>query len=148
MIEEIAIVASVSGSRVLIESRGGARSCGGCQQQEGCASSVLNRMIPRRRIAVDTDIAVKPGDKVVVGVDERALIKGSLIIYLAPLLALFAGAMAGDVAISRLGFDGGYADAGSAIAAILAFLSSFSLVKRSHGILLGGRLSPVLLRKL
>lgn len=141
------IVASVSGNKAWVEPYV-ASSCGSCAQKKGCSTSVLNRFIGKRRIPVDTEIALKPGDRVVVGLDEAALLKGSLVIYFVPLLALFASGFAGDYVFSQLGLDDA-SDAGGAIFAISGFLLSFTIIKRIQNVLFVDRhLRPVVLRKL
>jgi sigma-E factor negative regulatory protein RseC len=94
MIEEEATVAEVADGRVWIEkSRGSA--CAGCA--EACPSSLAGGLFggKRVRLQVDSDLALRPGDKVLVGVAEDALAAASLLIYLLPLFGLFAGALLG-----------------------------------------------------
>ena len=147
MIEEEAIVVCVSENKVWVEPLTRS-SCGGCVRNQGCSSSFLSRSVGKRRISVDTEILVTPGDSVVVGLDEGALLKGSLVIYLIPLIALFVSGFAGDYAFSRMGL-GSFSDAGGAVFAISGFLLSFTIIKRIQRVLfVDPRLRPVVLRKL
>lgn len=146
MIEKVAIVSSVSGCRAWIEPSA-ETSCGGCPQKGGCSTSLLDKFLGTKRIAVDTDIILSPGDKIVVGIDESALIRGSLTVYLFPLLALFLGGVTGEFAFSRLELAG--AEGASALSAVFGFLLSFLMINRiRRGLLRRHLIEPVVLRKL
>lgn len=94
MIEEDAYVSEVAPGQVWVE-KSRQSTCSGCQ--EACPSSLAGRAISEKsvRLAIQTDLPLSPGDKVVIGVSENALAKGSLFIYLLPLLVFFAGASLG-----------------------------------------------------
>ncbi len=70
--------------------------CSACGLRGGCGSAQLTGMIKPRRISVEVDCieGVEPGDRVEVGIEESALLRGSATVYLLPLGALFAGASA------------------------------------------------------
>ena len=138
MIEEEAYVAEVADGRVWIEKSPGS-ACAGCA--ESCPSSLAGGLFggKRVRLPVDCGLALRPGDKVVVGVAEDALLGASLLVYLLPLLGLFAGALLGKFL------------AGSDLASALGGLSglglSFAGLKSSR--LPSGRgCAPVILRKI
>lgn len=117
MIEEIAVVAKIENNQVWVETRG-AKGCGGCLQKSACSTSVLDKMIRKRAVAVDCDIDLKAGDEVVVGIEEGVLIRASLLLYLLPLLAMGTG---GALAQSFVSADYGKADlvvAGVALASL------------------------------
>jgi len=90
VIEEIAVVAKIENNQVWVETRA-TKGCGGCQQKSGCSTSVLDKLIRKRAVAVDCDIDLKAGDEVVVGIEEGVLIRASLLLYFLPLLAMGAG---------------------------------------------------------
>jgi sigma-E factor negative regulatory protein RseC len=123
-------------------------SCGACADREGCGTSVLASVLGQRQapVRVINSIGAAAGDRVVIGVSEYGLLRGSLAVYAVPLAALFIGALAGHY----LG-DGGmhrYADlldlsgAAAGFTAGLAWLKRFSRVTGRDG-----RYQPVILRR-
>ncbi len=71
-------------------------SCGACGGQ-GCASSLYARMLHPREpeYPVDNPIAARPGEAVVVGLQDGALLRAAVSGYLLPLALLIAGALIG-----------------------------------------------------
>lgn len=96
MIEEHAIVVGVEQELALLEVVR-RTPCGLCGQTRGCGVSLWGRLFGHRNaiFRAANHIGAKIGDSVVVGVDEQALLSGSLAAYGAPLLALLAGAVLG-----------------------------------------------------
>ncbi len=96
MIEEQALVVAVDGQEVTIAaSRHSA--CGQCAAKSNCgqsaiaewaASKMLNMIVKNSK-----NLAVKEGDSVIVGIDERSFINASLLLYLAPLIVMFAAGL-------------------------------------------------------
>ncbi len=104
MIEEIALVSQVDGSRVWIEvDRRSA--CAACASADGCGQKRINDWFPSKRVTVEVDnpnnLIVSPGQTVTVGLEEGALVKASLILYLLPLLGLILS----PILISIFGFS-------------------------------------------
>lgn len=87
MIEELAVVAKIENNQVWVQA-GANKGCGGCQQKSSCSTSVLDKLTRKREVAVDSEIELKAGDEVVIGIEEGVLIKASLLLYLIPLLAM------------------------------------------------------------
>ena len=121
MIEENGIVAAVHGDLAEVESQRRS-TCGGCSVNGACGTSLLERFFGRRQLilTVRNPVGARPGDAVVVGVPEAALLQASLVAYLLPLAAMIAGAIAGTElaaafapgwtsAASVLGGAGGFA---------------------------------------
>lgn len=98
MIEESATVLSVAGDRAWVETQR-RRSCDGCAARHGCGSAALSKVlgIRRTRLQVISQIEVQPGDRVVLGLQEQALIRGSIAVYLIPILSMIALAMGAEV---------------------------------------------------
>lgn len=46
------------------------------------------------------------GDEVIIGIDESVLLKGSLYVYIVPLLLMLAGGLFGEVLAPQWGSDG------------------------------------------
>lgn len=142
MLEEQATIVRVDGETAWVEgvASGG---CGGCTQ--ACASRSLHRYFDRRRapLAARCTLPVRPGDRVVIGVDERAMLCGSLLVYVLPLCGLLAGAALAEwwgsewmVASDWLGLPGG----------AFGFVVTLIFVKKRLG-LGSSALQPVVLRK-
>lgn len=73
--------------------------CSACSARHGCGQRAMDRLNVRStsqavKALVEQPVAV--GDAVVVGVREEALLHGVLLVYLFPLLALFAAALLAD----------------------------------------------------
>jgi len=70
-------------------------SCGQCAENKGCGTSALAEVIGKKatKIRVQNTLAVKAGDHVVIGLEESALVRSSLTLYMLPLLCLFVTAI-------------------------------------------------------
>ena len=148
MIEETGLVVSVRGATAEVEAqRRGA--CGGCSVNGACGTSLLERYLGRKRslLMVQNAVGAVPGDRVVVGMPEGALLTASFAAYLVPLLAMIGGAIAGvqlagvlapsyEQPMSILTGLGG-------LVAALAWLRRFSLVRSSDE-----RYRPRILRRI
>ena len=138
MIEEEAYVAAVSDGQVWVE-KNRKTACSGCS--EACPSAVSSGFFTETqiRLCVLSDLPLSPGDKVLVGIAETALASGSFLIYLLPLVCLFAGALLGK---SLSG-----SDLASAFGGLLGFCLCYAGLKFAR---LFDRqyYQPVILRKL
>ncbi|MBU6953729.1 SoxR reducing system RseC family protein [Hahella sp. HN01] len=118
--------------------------CQSCSARKGCGSRLLNQMSDgaSTQIKVAKTFDVDVGDEVEIGVAEQALLNASLLVYLAPLIAMII--LAG-VSQSLLHWP----DLGVALAGLSGLGLGFVFVK-----ILSSRLScnpsyhPQLLRKL
>lgn len=145
MIEEAATVVRVEAGYAWVDSRGKS-GCGACHQSGSCGASVLDRLFRSRREPVKAlnraDAAL--GETVVVGLNETALLRGSLLVYLLPLagmigLGLLASALSGVKGPSE----------GLTIVASLAGLAGglMAVGYRSRGLARDPRYLPVVLRR-
>lgn len=137
MLEEEALVVAVERDDALLEIVRRA-PCGLCGRTRGCGVSVWSRLLGQRNSAfrAANRIQAQPGDSVVVGVDERALLDGALAAYGVPLLLLLAGAALGGAIFPAGGDFPALAGAGTGLA-----LALFWLWRRP-----GGRAGVVILR--
>lgn len=96
MIEAVATVRAVDGPRVLVEVERQS-ACGGCASGASCGTSALGKWLARgtSQLQVQTRVPVRAGEAVVIGLEEAALLRASLLLYLLPVLALIAGALGG-----------------------------------------------------
>jgi len=102
-------------------SKGG--GCGQCDGQ-GCGASKLTQLFcsKPRQFKVDNRINAGVGDEVVVSVVEGVVLRGIGLVYLLPLVLLFAGAaLAGSLAVQGAQRDG-YAALGALIGLIVGFI--------------------------
>ena len=130
MIEEIAEVVSVGqGFAKVLPEKGG--SCLSCSSKTSCSSSsdsfsflTGTRKSPRT-IRVHNPVYAKPGDRVVVGVKPNTVLKGSILAYLVPLMALLVFATLGNILFEEIGMN---AEAGSIMMGLLGLYVGFQLV--------------------
>lgn len=103
MIEEIATVVGTEGRFAWVNAARGT-SCGTCSAQEGCGTAALSRVLGQRQAQVRAlnSIGAKVGDEVIVGIEERALVQGSVAVYLVPLLGLLLGGGLGELVAGRM----------------------------------------------
>jgi len=96
MIEEDATVIAIDGEQVLVEVERRS-SCDSCQAKNGCGTAVLRKVVGNKRsqLLVKRDRDLKVGDRLVLGLEEKALVKGSLAVYFVPLLLMIFFAILG-----------------------------------------------------
>jgi sigma-E factor negative regulatory protein RseC len=110
-------------------------TCGSCAAQKGCGHGIVNRIHDGRRSLVralpgkiaPAECAVD--DEVQISIPEEVILKGSLVVYILPLLAMMAGAALGGYLFP----EGG--DPASAGGAVAGFALGYSLVRwhaRAH----------------
>ena len=95
MIESSARVVRTDGTHTWVSSEA-PESCGACGGR-GCGSSLFARLLHPREpeFQVDNPIGAQPGEQVVVGLPEGALLRASLASYVAPLAMVLGGAAIG-----------------------------------------------------
>lgn len=67
-------------------------SCNSCASRAGCGSRVLNKLGPQTKhtISVPSDQPLVAGQKVELGIAEGSLLGSAMLVYLSPLVGLFA----------------------------------------------------------
>ncbi|WP_438971902.1 SoxR reducing system RseC family protein [Methylophaga sp.] len=123
MIEQKATVIRRDAHQVWVEAERQS-TCGQCQARKGCGTGLLAKHIGQRfsRIAVKTNKNLKIGQNVVVSIPEQALLSGAFMMYLVPLLMLFASAT-----LARMANSGELVEI---IAGLSGLLAGFFLVKK------------------
>jgi sigma-E factor negative regulatory protein RseC len=98
VIEAVGTVREVDGQRVLVEVERRS-ACGGCESTGNCGVSALGGWFSRgtSRLRLRTSLPIRAGEAVVIGLEESALLRASLLLYLLPIVALIAGAVGGTV---------------------------------------------------
>jgi sigma-E factor negative regulatory protein RseC len=147
MIEESGEIVGIDGEFAWIE---GIRTatCGGCSVRRGCGTAALSRAMGNRhvRLRVLNRINARVGDSVVIGIPESGLLRGSLAVYAVPLLALFGGALFGDMLGGVFGADG--SEPAAIAGAVAGFGAGLLWLKRfSRRIAANATFQPVILRR-
>lgn len=94
MIEEQGRVVAVESGAVWVETLRKS-TCSSCSANAGCGQGLLDRLgMGGRRgyVRALSDLPLRVGDGVVIGVREDLLVRGSLLVYLVPLLGLLVAA--------------------------------------------------------
>lgn len=147
MIEETAYVVALDDEHVWVEASSQS-SCSHCSAQQGCGTASLQKWFKRKpnRLKIPNTQPLRMGDQVVIGIPENALVMGSFLVYVLPLLALIAGALAG-VMLSRV-FDIHWQEALSIVMGVAAFIGCYRWLSGNlHNIEQLSRYQPVILRR-
>ena len=133
MLEQTAEVIRTASDGVWVQAvePSGCGTCGG----QGCSSRRIAELFQRkpRNFLVDCDLALAPGDRVVVGIADGSVLKSALRAYGLPLALMLAGALLAQVVLPG---------DGAALAGMLVGGLAGGLVAR------GGRAArPVVLRR-
>jgi sigma-E factor negative regulatory protein RseC len=149
MIEEHAQVVALDKGNVWVETQRRS-ACGQCAANKGCGTATLSKVLGNKRSRVRTlnpkATHVSVGDEVVIGINEQALVRGSLAIYMVPLLALFVFGLLGQALSRQLLMEN--PDMLSIIFGLLGLGLGFVWVRRFTRIIAADeRYQPVLLRR-
>jgi len=145
MIETEAVVVKIENAVAYVHAERKS-SCSGCSESS-CGTSVLANFFGQKTpiYRVSNEVGAKVGDRVVVGLNESDLFKGTLLLYLFPLLLLFVGAVAGSaLAVSAEAKDG-YSVVGAFIGLVVGFIG-LKLLSSKMG--LGRQFQPVILSRM
>ena len=122
MLEEVIVVTKIDAPQLW-----GHKQTSNCQScTKLCTNSMVNQFTSSLEISLKSELVVKVGDKLLIGIEEAAIIKASLIMYCLPLLALFIGAGLG--VIIGLFLEWINSDGITTILASSFFLMSFPLL--------------------
>ncbi len=104
LVEGIARVVAVEGAVAWLEPEV-TTSCSGCNASSACGSpggmGTLTDRVKVRRFPLDNDQGFVVGERVVIGVQERALIKASMTAYAVPLVSMLLAASMTQWAMGR-----------------------------------------------
>ncbi|MDH3949169.1 MAG: SoxR reducing system RseC family protein [Gammaproteobacteria bacterium] len=106
MIEETATVVKCEGEFAWVEAQR-KTTCGNCAANKGCGTSVLAKVIGKKvsRIKAINKAQAREGDTVIVGMNEAALVKGSLAVYMIPLVFMMLFAVTGNVVAVQMAWQ-------------------------------------------
>lgn len=70
-------------------------ACGICGQTRGCGNSIWGKLFAHHSTAFKAQnrINAKVGDSVIVGINEKALLKSAMLLYILPLASMLIGAI-------------------------------------------------------
>lgn len=102
-------------------------SCQSCESKAGCAQGSFAKRSEKKTcvIRIPNGIDLRVGDEVIIGLDERVVLKSALLVYMAPLLLMLLGAGLGQ-------WWNGASDGFAAVGAFSGLGLGFLLVYR-HG---------------
>lgn len=94
MITERGTVVSLEGDYAWVQSAAQS-GCRRCAEGRGCGGGIFARLLGDRlhRIRVLNRLGAQPGEEVLIGLTESALLGGALLVYGLPVLLLVAGAV-------------------------------------------------------
>ena len=145
MIEETATVIAIQGDQVLVQTQRQS-TCHSCSVRQGCGTSVLAKVVGRRssQLSVTNTLGAQVGDEVVLGIQEHALVKGSLLVYALPLLMMLVFALAGEALARAFGW---YQEPLVILCAVTGFmLSAFGIRSGLYNSALKDQIQPHMLR--
>lgn len=101
MITEPAVVISYRHGRAEVEVQRQS-ACGHCQLTQACGSGAIGRLLGNRRkpLIIETDRALRAGDRVVLAMPEAAVVRASFLLYGLPLIGMLAFAVLTEVALA------------------------------------------------
>lgn len=145
LVTEIAHVVAVEDGHAWVETQRKA-VCDACAVQKGCGSGIISGLFNKRtRIRVPNSLGAAIGQEVVIGIDDRALVRNSLAVYLMPLVWMMLGAIAGQLLGNT--FQWTYTEGVTAVFGMLGLAAGFVWLRRySHRIAGDSASHPNLLR--
>lgn len=129
MLEENAVVVDLDGEYAWVETQR-QTACGSCSVNKGCGTSVISKVVgnKRNRVRALNRADAREGDSVVVGIQQNALIHGSLAVYIAPLVGMLLGALVGGAFSQYFGVS--YSEGASILFSLSGLVVGFIWLKR------------------
>ncbi len=97
MLTETGKVIAVDRDRALVETV--RRSvCGSCAVNKACGTGVIAKVMGRQRFQVEAlnPVGARVGEEVVIGIEDRVLVRSSLLAYALPLALMLVGGVLGE----------------------------------------------------
>ncbi|HBC56841.1 MAG TPA: hypothetical protein DCZ03_06725, partial [Gammaproteobacteria bacterium] len=70
----------------------------GCSLNKGCGTASIDRLLGAKRARLKvmlTQLEVRPGDQVIIGIPEHSMLRMAVMVYFLPLVGMIFGALAG-----------------------------------------------------
>lgn len=127
MIETQGVVVKVEDDFAYVQTRRES-ACGGCSSREGCGTAALATVWGGKltHFKVINSVGAKAGDSVVIGLEEKALLKSSLTAYFLPLGGLILGMAAAMMVAPGVGDAATVTGAGAGLAVGFLMLRKIS----------------------
>ncbi len=96
MIEEPGIVMTVDQDGVWVATQR-KTTCGSCSARMTCGQGLLASVASDKKphlIKITTDLVLREGDQVILGMPEELLVRSAFLVYMLPLLMMFISALA------------------------------------------------------
>ena len=148
MIEETALVVKCEGEFAWVEAQR-KTACGQCAANKACGTGVLAKIWGQKtaQMKAINKVHAHKGETVLVGLQENALVQGSLIIYLLPIVSMILFAIFGEQMAEQ--WQLASAEASSIVFGLIGFLIAGIFVKLfSRHIQSDTRYQPVILKRL
>ena len=144
MIEESVEVIAIEENTLILQAQRKS-SCQSCSVQKGCGTSVLSQWLGKKlsSFRVENTVNAQVGDRLVVGIPESSLLKGSIAVYLIPLFGLFMFALMADWLLVQTA----YHDLWVSVSGISGLYVGLRLCKALINRQPEASLNPVILRK-
>ena len=147
MLEETAQVVRINGNEVWVETQRRS-SCSSCSAEKGCGTAILSKVLGNRRnvVRVLSAMPLRVGDRVVIGIREQALVRGSLAVYAVPILLLLLGGLIGELGAEQFIWEN--AEFASVTLGISGFIAGLVWLRRfTRRIRNDANFQPVVLRR-
>lgn len=108
-------------------------ACGSCNAKAGCGTSILASWFPQRQLSFQlvNQIGARPGDTVIVGLDEGTLQRASGLLYGLPLIGLLGGAVLGEFFAEQFAVS---LELGAVVGGLFGLLAALKLVRTWAGL--------------
>lgn len=96
MIEEAGVVVTVEPDAVWVATQR-KTTCGSCSARMTCGQGLMTSLASDKKphlIKISTDLLLREGDQVTLGMPEELLVRSAFLVYMLPLLAMFISALA------------------------------------------------------
>jgi len=148
MIEETALVVKCEGEFAWVEAQR-KTACGHCAANKACGTGILAKIWGQKtaQMKAINKVHAHKGETVLIGLQENALVQGSLIIYLLPIVSMILFAIFGEQMAEQ--WQLASAEASSIVFGLIGFLIAGIFVKLfSRHIQSDTRYQPVILKRL
>lgn len=95
MIEEAGVVVTVESDAVWVATQR-KTTCGSCSARMTCGQGLMTSLASDKKphlIKISTDLLLREGDQVTLGMPEELLVRSAFLVYMLPLLAMFISAL-------------------------------------------------------
>ena len=148
MLEEAAQVIRIEKNQVVWVETQRRSGCDSCAGEKACGTAILSKVLGNRRNVVRalSAIPLKVGDRVIIGIREQALVRGSLAVYAVPVLLLLLGGLIGELGAQQFIWENG--ELVSVLLGLSGLLAGLVWLKRfTHRIQDDPNFQPVVLRR-